>query len=411
MNAEILCFGTEILHGDIANTNAQYISKQLAAIGINVYYHSVVGDNHVRMEEAFRLAFTRADLVICTGGLGPTQDDITKEILAKYYQVDMTFDEESFEHVKGIYKRLNREMPESNIRQAYFPRGSIVLHNPNGTANGCIFERKGKVAVLMPGPPFEMIPMLDSQVVPYLMKFSEGVIMGEKYIVTGVGESAVEAILIDLINNQTNPTIATFAGKGRVVVRVTAKAPSQEEAKALIHPIDQEIRIRLGNKVYPADTAGIEEYASQLLLTRQLTVAVAESCTGGLVASKLISFPGMSASFLEGFITYSNHAKAERLGVRLDILNHYGAVSPQTAEEMARGVAFAAKADVGLATTGIAGPSGATEGKPVGLVYIAVYYQGKTEVRELNYPGQRASVMERAAIAVLDLMNKIIAKN
>jgi nicotinamide-nucleotide amidase len=410
MNAEILCFGTEILHGDIANTNAQYISKKLAEIGINVYYHSVVGDNHIRMEDAFRLAFSRADIVICTGGLGPTQDDITKEILARYHNVDMVYDEGSYNHVKSIYERLKREMPESNMRQAYFPKGSMIIQNINGTANGCIMDRDGKIGILMPGPPFEMIPMLENDVMPYLMKYSEGVILGKKYIVTGVGESTVEKILIDLIDNQTNPTIATFAGKGRVVVRVTAKAASAEAAKILIDPIEKEMIRRLSENIYPADSEDIEEYSARLLIDNKLSVAVAESCTGGLVASKLIRYPNVSSVFLEGFVTYSNKAKIERLGVKEETLRLYGAVSKQTAEEMARGAALRAGADVGVSTTGIAGPSGGTKDKPVGLVYIGVYYKGKTEIREINYPGQRNDVMERAAISALDLMNKTIRK-
>ena len=411
MNAEVLCFGTEILHGDIANTNAQHISKKLAEIGINVFYHSVVGDNHNRMKEAFELAFSRADLVVCTGGLGPTQDDITKEILAAHNQVEMVYDEDSYKHVKSIYGRLKRVMPESNIRQAYFPKGSKILKNNNGTANGCLMDIDGKVAVLMPGPPREMYPMLEDQVIPYLMKYSDGVIFGKKFVVTGLGESTAETMIMDLIENQTNPTIATFAGKGRVVLRVTAKAPTKEEAEGLIKPIEDEIMKRMGENVYANGSDNIAEHSAQLLLENNLTVAVAESCTGGEVSSRLIDFPGISSVFLEGFVTYSNEAKMRTLGVMEQTLIVHGAVSAETAEEMARGAALKTGADIGLSTTGIAGPSGGSEAKPVGLVYIGVYYKGETEVRRLNYPGMRATVRERSANSVLDLMNRVIRKN
>lgn len=410
MNAEILCFGSELLHGDIANTNAQYLSKQLAQIGINVYYHSVVGDNHKRMEEAFKLAFGRTELVICTGGLGPTQDDITKEILAKYNNVDMVYDIESYNHVKNLYKSLTRKMPESNIRQAYFPKGSMILHNDYGTANGCIMDINGKIAVLLPGPPKEVIPMMENKVLPYLMKYSDGIIFGKKYIIMGVGESTVEKMVIDLIENQTNPTLATFAGNGRVVLRVTAKAASKEEAEKMIQPIEDEIKIRMGKNLYLSDVEDVAEYSAKLLIKNNLTVSTAESCTGGLVATKLINFPGISSVFSQGFITYSNKSKVEILGVNEETLNEFGAVSKETVEEMAKNVALKSGSDIGLATTGIAGPTGGSLDKPVGLIYVCVYFKGNIETLKLNYPGQREINRERAALSVLDLMNKMISK-
>lgn len=410
MNAEVLCFGSEILHGDIVNSNAQYISKKMAEIGINVYYHSVVGDNHDRMAEAFRLAFERVDIVICTGGLGPTQDDITKEILAEYHHLNMVYDEDSYKHVQQIYQRLKKDMPESNIRQAYFPEGAIVLHNAFGTANGCLLEKDGKTAVLLPGPPKEVVPMFENHVIPYLMKFSEGVIAGKKYIVTGLGESTTEAMIIDLIENQTNPTIATFAGNGRVMVRVTAKAKNISEAEALIVPIERELLIRLAGNIYKSETMDVAEHAAKMLLKSKLTIAVAESCTGGMVSAKLISNPGISESYLQGFITYSNQSKIDTLGVKVETLEQFGAVSGQTAEEMAKGAALRAQADIGISTTGIAGPTGGSDDKPIGLVYVAIYFKGQTTVKKINYPGSRDVIMERAALAILDLLNKTIDK-
>lgn len=410
MNAEVLCFGSEILHGDIVNSNAQYISKKMAEIGINVYYHSVVGDNHDRMAEAFRLAFERVDIVICTGGLGPTQDDITKEILAEYHHLNMVYDEDSYKHVQQIYQRLKKDMPESNVRQAYFPEGAIVLHNAFGTANGCLLEKDGKTAVLLPGPPKEVVPMFENHVIPYLMKFSEGVIVGKKYIVTGLGESTTEAMIIDLIENQTNPTIATFAGNGRVMVRVTAKAKNISEAEALIVPIERELLIRLAGNIYKSETMDVAEHAAKMLLKSKLTIAVAESCTGGMVSAKLISNPGISESYLQGFITYSNQSKIDTLGVKEETLEQFGAVSGQTAEEMAKGAALRAQADIGISTTGIAGPTGGSDDKPIGLVYVAIYFKGQITVKKINYPGSRDVIMERAALAILDLLNKTIDK-
>jgi len=408
MKAEILCIGTELLHGDIVNTNAKYISVKLAELGIDVYYHSVVGDNPERIKNAFELALDRVDIVITTGGLGPTQDDITKEIAAQYFKLNMSYDEESFLHVKNIYKRLNKDMSENNLRQVYFPEGSIILENTCGTANGCIIEKKGKITVLMPGPPIEMKTMMEKKVMPYLKEKSDGVVVGEKIIVTGLGESTAETMIMDLIKSQKNPTIAPFAGRGRVVFRITAKAQNKEKAGELIKPVREELLKRFGKNAYPVDQTSIEKYVCQKLLEKNITIATAESCTGGLIASKLVDYPGISKVFKEGFVTYSNEAKIKRLNVKEETLEKYGAVSSQTAEEMAKGAALAAETDIGLAVTGIAGPEGGTHEKPVGLVYIAIYHKGKTHVRESNYPGGRNIIRERSANYSFDFLKREI---
>lgn len=408
MNAEILCIGTELLHGDIANTNGQYISKRLAEIGIDVHYHSVVGDNPIRMEKALKLAFSRADIVICTGGLGPTKDDITKDIAAKYFNLTMEFDEGSLQHVKNLYKRLGREMSENNLRQTYFPKGSKILPNKNGTANACIINIDKKIGILLPGPPREMQPLMKEEVIPYLMQFSKDVVVGKKIVVIGVGESKAETMIMDLIDNQSNPTIAPYAGKGKVVFRVTAKAESKNEALKLIKPIEDEMFKRFGKNAFLLDDSDIEETVSKMLLNKNLTIATAESCTGGLVASKLISYPGISKVFKEGFVTYSNEAKINTLGVKKETIDKYGAVSRQTAEEMAKRAAEKSGADIGVSTTGIAGPGGGTKEKPVGLVYICAYINGDVHVRKLNYPGHRNIIRERAAISVLDLVRRLV---
>ena len=414
MNAEILCIGSELLHGDIVNTNAQYISKKLAEIAIDVHYQTVVGDNPERMKSAFGICFSRADIVICTGGLGPTQDDITKEALAEYFGIEMVYDEGSYEHVKEMYRHFRKDIPHNNMRQAYFPEGSIILNNPNGTANACIYRGKTgegshKIGILLPGPPKEMQPLMDSEVIPYLKQFSDWVVYGEKLIVMNIGESAAEEMVLDIIKSQTNPTIASFAGAGRVIFRITAKAENIEKCRELIDPVKDELIRRFGKEnAYLVESGNVEDKVAQLLLERNLTVSVAESLTGGLVASRLINYPGISKSFLEGFVTYSNEAKMRALNVRRETLENYGAVSEETAREMAYGAAFFSGSDIGASTTGIAGPDGGSKEKPVGLVYVCVYYDGKYEVKCIHATGTRDTIRERAATAVLDLVRKCI---
>ena len=414
MNAEILCIGSELLHGDIVNTNARYISKKLAELAIDVHYQTVVGDNAERIKKAFDIGFSRADLIICTGGLGPTQDDITKETLAEYFRVEMVFDQESLDHVKKVYMRFRKDFPQNNIRQAYFPKGCIILDNPNGTANGCIYrgrdgQGKYKIGILLPGPPKEMEPMMDSKVMPYLKQFSDWVVYGEKLVVTNIGESAAEEMVLDIIKKQTNPTLATFASAGKVIFRITAKAETKEKCIELIRPVREELIRRFGKEnAYLVDSGNVEDKVAQLLLEKNLTISVAESLTGGLVSSKLISYPGISKSYLQGFVTYSNESKIKTLGVKKETLDKYGAVSEETAKEMAYGAAEVSGSDLGVSTTGIAGPDGGSKEKPVGLAYICVYYKGIYEVKKINSTGTRETVRERATNTALDLVRMII---
>lgn len=416
MNGEILCVGTELLHGDIVNTNAQYISKKLAEIGIDVHYQSVVGDNPERIKNAFGIAFSRSDIVICTGGLGPTKDDITKNILAEYFNVEMVYDENSFEHVKKMYARFKKDFPKNNMRQTYFPKGSIILNNLNGTANACILRDKDdkgeyKIGILLPGPPKEMEPLMDNEVIPYLKQFSNEVVYGEKVIVVNIGESGAEEMVMDIIDNQTNPTIAPYASAGKVIFRVTAKAESKEKCIELIEPVKNELIKRFGkNNSYISKTGKVEDNAAELLIENNLTIAIAESCTGGMVSSKLISYPGISKVFKEGFITYSNEAKMNTLNVKRDTLDKYGAVSEETAKEMAIGAAQVAGTDIGVSTTGIAGPDGGTVEKPVGLFYVCVYYNGKFNLKEIQSTGARDTIRERASNTVLDMIRSAVEK-
>ncbi len=415
MECEILCIGTELLHGDIVNTNAQYISKKLAEIAIDVHYQTVVGDNPKRIKNCFGVAFQRADIVICTGGLGPTQDDITKDVLAEYFDVKMVYDEESYQHVKNMYSRFRKDFPKNNMRQTYFPEGSIILNNPNGTANACIMkgevDGKSKIGILLPGPPKEMEPLMDNEVIPYLKQFSHEVVYGEKLVVTNIGESAAEEMVLDLIEKQTNPTIAPFASAGKVIFRITCKAENKEKCIEMIKPVREELIKRFGrDNAYVTETGKVEDRTAKLLLEKNITIAVAESCTGGLISSRLVSYPGISNVFKEGFITYSNEAKINSLKVKKETLDKYGAVSEEVVKEMAYGAAKIADTRIGVATTGVAGPNGGTEEKPVGLVYVCVYYNGEYSVKKLQSTGARDTIRERAATSALDLVRSCIEK-
>jgi nicotinamide-nucleotide amidase len=406
MKAEILAVGTEILLGDIVNTNSHYISKRLADLGISVYYQTVVGDNEERLYDAYKLAFERADIVIATGGLGPTKDDLTKEIGAKYFDKELVLHEESLDYIKNFFDRLNRPMSEGNRKQAIFPKGSIILANPNGTAPGCIIEENNKILIMMPGPPKEMAPMFEDSVVPYLQKFSDGVLVSKVLRVLGLGESAMAERVNDIIDNNTNPTVAPYAKDNEAILRITAKGKTKEEAEKLILPIEQEIRNRIGDDIYAEGETTIDAVVGEILVNRNLTIATAESCTGGLLAGTLINYPGISSVFLEGAITYSNEAKMKRLGVKEETLDRYGAVSEETAREMAIGIARAASTDIGISVTGVAGPDGGTEEKPVGLVYVGLYIKGEVKVKKLRMFGDRQKIRNRTVVSALDWLRR-----
>lgn len=405
MNAEILAVGTEILLGDIVNTNAQFISQGLAELGIGVYWQTVVGDNPERMKKAMHNAFDRADIIITTGGLGPTEDDLTKEIGAEYFGRRLILDDRALERIKRYFDRMKRPMSENNVKQAMIPEGAIPMYNDYGTAPGIIIENGEKILIMMPGPPREMRPMFINQVKPYLAGKQEYTLVSKTLRIAGVGESAMETRVKDLIDSQTNPTVAPYAKVVEAVLRITAKAESREEAERLIEPVAREIRSRFGTDVYAEGETTIQETVAKMLLERNMTIAVAESCTGGLVSAKLIEYPGISKVLIEGAVTYSNDAKMRRLGVKSDTLKAFGAVSADTAAEMARGIAETAGADIGISTTGVAGP-GPSEGKPEGLVYIGVNIKGKSYVKELNLAGSRELIRERAAYSALDYLRR-----
>ncbi len=406
MKAEILSVGTEILLGDIVNTNAQYIAKRLADLGISVYHQCVVGDNPERLLESYRLAFSRADLVITSGGLGPTKDDLTKEVAFEYFGKRSVVHEDSLKIIEDYFKDMNRPMVKSNKKQAYFPVDAVVLPNNNGTAPGCIIEENGKIIALLPGPPWEMKPMFEEAVVPYLQKFAQGVLVSKVLRVIGVGESSAEEIIGDILNNQTNPTVAPYAKAGEMTFRITAKANTQEEGIRMIAPMEDEIRSRLGDNIYGEGNITLENVLGKMLINKKLTIATAESCTGGMVAAKLINYPGISSVFIEGAITYSNEAKINRLGVARETLDKYGAVSSEVAAEMAQGIAKTAGTSIGLSTTGIAGPDGGSAEKPVGLVYVGLYINGEVKTKMLKLSGNRQKIRESATMELLDLVRR-----
>ena len=390
MNAEILCVGTELLLGGTVNTNATYLSKGLASIGVSVYHHSVVGDNPRRLKDSLNLALTRADLVILTGGLGPTYDDLTKEMVAEYFHRDMQMHEDSLQRITEYFRQIGREMTENNKKQALMPKGAVVFPNEHGTAPGLAVEENGKMAVLLPGPPREMRPMFDKEVLPFLQERSNVVFYSQNIHIFGMGESKVESILKPLMLESLNPTVAPYAKDGEVMLRVTASAKDESSARSLTQPMVKKICATLGDVVYGVDIGDLQTAAVKKLTQMGLKVATAESCTGGFVSKRLTEVPGSSAVFECGICSYANRIKEQLLGVRGETLEQYGAVSPQTAQEMARGVRRLSGAEIGVSTTGIAGPDGGTPEKPVGLVYVGVDSEWYSDVLELHLARGRA---------------------
>jgi nicotinamide-nucleotide amidase len=405
MVAEILAIGTELLLGDIANTNAQFLSRELAKMGIPVYGHAVVGDNPKRMRAAFAHAFEKADLVIATGGLGPTQDDITKDIAAEYLNVPLTLHEETWARIQNRFAGMRMTLSENNKRQAVLPEGCTVLPNDHGSAAGVLMEQDGKTLILLPGPPNELEPMFLHHAVPFLRKKTGLVFISRMIKTTGIGESLMATKLKDIIEAQSNPTVAPYARLSEAWLRLTASAVDETGAKALIEPVANEVYKRLGRHIYGENDDTLASVVLGLLLARNLTLACAESCTGGLLTSALVDVPGSSGVLKEGLVTYSNDAKKRLLGVSEEVLAAHGAVSALTAAAMAQGAAKASGTQIGLSTTGVAGPGGGTEEKPVGLVYIGLYVEGAgTETRELCLTGERNTIRRRTVVSALDFL-------
>ncbi len=409
MTVEIISVGTEILLGNIVNTNAAYLAEKCAGLGLSCYYQDVVGDNEERLSETIKTALSRSDILLLSGGLGPTQDDLTKESAAKVMGRNLYLHEESKAAIQSFFEERGLEITDNNWKQAMVPEGCIVMENPNGTAPGIIMAQEGKHVILMPGPPNEMIPMFETSVMPYLSNLQSCVIFSQTVKICGVGESKAETMVEDLIREQSNPTIATYAKTGEVHLRVTARAEDEKAAKKLVKPVVKELKGRFGNHIYTTDDdVTLEKAVVDLLLANKLTVSTVESCTGGLLAGRLINVPGVSEVFKAGYITYSNKSKRRLLGIKKATLLKHGAVSEQIARDMVKGAALMTKADVAVSVTGIAGPDGATEEKPVGLVYIGCNVCGRINVKEYHFSGNRAKVRESTVAAALSLMRECI---
>lgn len=414
MVAELVSVGTEILLGNIVNTNAAYLSEMCARLGLSVYYQTVVGDNKERMTETFQTALSRSDVVIITGGLGPTKDDLTKETAAKVLGMKLVEDAHTRQRIEKYLDDYVKSHPrntvtENNWKQALVPEGAKVLDNDNGTAPGLILEKDGKTVVLLPGPPGELKPLFEEQVYPYLKKEQPEVIYSQMVKICGIGESIVETKIADLIEKQDNPTIAPYAKTGEVHLRITARAKDKVEAKKLIKPVTRELKVRFGKNIYTTDEKKtLEEAVVELLAAKDMTVTTAESCTGGAIAARIVNVPGASDVFKQGFVTYSNKAKRKYLMVKKSTLKSEGAVSEKTAREMAKGGCFMTKSDACIAVTGIAGPGGGTDSKPVGLVYISCCVGGHVEVRECQFNGSRSQVREQSVVSALTLLRDCI---
>lgn len=410
MIAEIVSVGTELLMGQIANTDAQFIASHLAPLGFQAFHQVTVGDNPARLTEAVRTAIARADVVLFTGGLGPTDDDLTKETVACALGLEMELVPEEEARLCEYFSSKGRTMTPNNLKQAQFPKGCAILPNPNGTAPGCIMEADGKTAILMPGPPRELYPMFTDHVLPYLEKRSGLRLYSRELHAFGMGESELTYRIRDIIAAQTNPTVAPYVKTGEVTLRVTAQCPDEADGERLVAPMIDAICERVGSVVYSTHGESLPEVCVRLLQEAGQTLAVAESCTGGLVAASLVDVPGCSSCFIEGCVTYANDAKVRRLGVSEDTLAHDGAVSKRCAQEMAEGMRDSAGAGYALSTTGIAGPGGGTAEKPVGLVYVALASPDGTEVRELHLSGDRARIRAIAALNALDLLRRSLPK-
>ena len=406
--AELIAVGTELLLGQIANTDAQMISRTLSELGINVYYHTVVGDNPARLQAAVEIARTRADLIITTGGLGPTCDDLTKVVLARTFGKELVFDPPSAQRIRDYFASVGREMTENNLQQAWLPEGCTILTNDWGTAPGCAFQADGVTVLMLPGPPRECEAMLRHRVAPYLAGLSDGVIVSRTLKLFGIGESAMESRLREKMNALTNPTLAPYAKEGECELRLTAKAPNQQEAEEMLAPLERELEEEFGDLIYGVDVKSLEERVSALLRERGLTLSSAESCTGGLVAKRMTDLPGASAVFKGGVVSYTNQVKHQVLGVAEELLNQFGAVSPQVAEAMALGAQKVCGSDLAVALTGVAGPDPDDRGNPVGLVFVALTDGKHTWVQETHNALGRGRIRNMAAHYALDMVRRYL---
>ncbi len=406
MIAEIVSVGTELLMGQVVNTDAQFIAQRLAPLGFQVFYHTTVGDNVKRLTAVVHQAVERSDVVVFTGGLGPTDDDLTKETVAAALGLTVELIPEEAERLRKHFETRGYDFTPNNLKQASFPKSALILPNAFGTAPGCIMTAENKTAILLPGPPRELFPMFQNHVMPYLEQLSGNKLYSRELRIFGKGESTVTYELRDIIENQTNPTVAPYVKTGEVSLRVTALCQDEAEGEALARPMIGEIISRLGDIVYSTVGESLPETCARMLTDDQQTLAVAESCTGGLITSELVAIPGCSRFLIEGCVTYSDAAKVSRLGVSQQTLDRFGAVSEPCAREMAEGMLKTSGASYALATTGFAGPDGGTVENPVGTVYLALARQGETLVKRVQLFGERARIREIAALHAFDLLRR-----
>lgn len=407
-DTEILSVGTELLLGHVTNTDARDISEMLSQIGINVKYHTVVGDNPERLSGCIEIAKKRADIIIATGGLGPTCDDLTKQTLAKAFGLKLVLNEEEYKNLYD-YISARHDYTENNTQQALLPEGCTVFHNNCGTAPGCAFEKDGCIVIMLPGPPKECNAMMRESVVPYLRKLSDDVIVSHSVRVFGIGESRVDDIFAKEMNRMTNPTMAPYAKECDCLLQITAKAATEQEAEAMIRPVIGHVEEKLGEYVYGEDIECIEEAVFSLLKEKKMTFACAESCTGGDFARRFTDIPGSSAMFLGGAVTYTNEMKERMLGISPSLLEEKSAVSYEIAEEMAARIRMLSGADIGIGVTGVAGPD--TDGiHPVGTIFVALAAAEGVYVRSLNLGDQRTRSFNRrmAGNHAYDMMRRYL---
>ena len=389
LSAEIIAVGDELLRGTIVNTNAQTISRALAPLGIEVRYQTVVGDHPVQLREALELARRRADIIITTGGLGPTYDDLTKQTIAETFGRKLVFHPDILEGIRSFFEgALHITMPENNRQQAELPENCTVFDNPVGTAPGCAFEEDGIHVLMLPGPPVEMIPMLENHALPYLDALSDSVSLSTDIMTFGIGESSVDELLHSNLTYGENPVIATYAKPTEVRIRITARGADTDEASGVLAPVAEQVKTLLGNYIYGSDIPDLEHRCLELLLEKNLTFATAESCTGGLIAQRITAIPGSSAVYRGGVVSYWSSVKADVLGVPQDLLDKYGAVSEPVARAMAEGARRVTGADLAVSVTGVAGPDSDERGNPVGLVYIGLSTPDGTFCRKME-PARR----------------------
>jgi len=409
MQCEIISVGTELILGDVVDTNSVYIAKEMAKLGIDVFYKSAVGDNMTRLQEAIKIAVGRSDLIIFTGGLGPTEDDLTKQALCSFLKISLYEDPKEVARLRKFFEVRVRNMSLNNLRQALIPQGAKKLENKMGTACGIVLQNRDKYYILLPGPPSEMKHVFDTQVVPWL---KQNITSSEKYILSrtlkfiGISESKLETELDDLFRQQSNPTLALLAKNGEIHCRLTAKVKTQREFEEIINPVKKQILERVGKYCYGFDDITLEEVIGKLFQEGNLSLVTAESCTGGLIAKRITDIPGSSNYFLGSVVAYDNSVKEKLLNVPYEILRDYGAVSEQTAFAMAKGVQKLLKADLALSITGIAGPDGGSREKPVGLVYISLVGQNINVCKKYIFTGNRQDIRWRSTTLALNLLRR-----